>query len=198
MLSESRKFHTVSPSSYSQNVFRIQIFIDIGVSVHGCDVNYYRDWVIATLLNLRPCYFHCKHQKQSLYQLPNGGDETRRRSPVRSSSAPVSKAILHTRNNATRIRQRGHLTMIALFWLSASENKVFILYVWNISRLIEAKKHPPPPPPPPPTSPLLVLIRRHGLPMHPAPLTGCLQQQDNWRVWRAAKQITSWIYSSHM
>lgn len=79
---------------------------------------------------------------------------------------------LFKRHIVMRIGRQGRLAMIALLWLSATENKVFILCQIDVSSLISPMRPPPHhhhPTASPPPHPLNLLswfritVQRHGL-----------------------------------
>ena len=104
-----------------------------------------------------------------------------RLSPVWSTLTPVAEMSLFKRRIVPRIGRQGRLVMIALLWLSATENEVFILCQSDVSSLISPMRTPLPPPSPAHhhqhRQPLNLLswfgitVQRHGSPVQPATIT---------------------------
>lgn len=101
-----------------------------------------------------------------------------RPSPVWSTLTPVAEMSLFERRFVMCIGRQGRLVMIALLWLSASENKVFILCQGrSLLSLISPMRPPSPPPPPHHLHPLNLLswfgitVQRHGLLVQPVTIT---------------------------
>lgn len=101
-----------------------------------------------------------------------------RPSPVWSTLTPVAEMSLFERRFVMCVGRQGRLVMIALLWLSASENKVFILCQGrSLLSLISPMRPPSPPPPPHHLHPLNLLswfgitVQRHGLLVQPVTIT---------------------------
>lgn len=110
-------------------------------------------------------------------KLWNADGAAYRLSPVWSTLTPDAGMSLFKRRIVMCIGRQGRLVMIALLWLSATENKVFILCQSDVSSLISPMRPPPSPLSTTPPHPLNLLswfgitVQRHGLLVQPATIT---------------------------